>query len=158
MREYNLISPERKNYCVCSVLQAIMDKNGIKMSQDEITDILAPGKKKSRIKGFSLNDKNLISLLNEKGFDYKVYFRNQVCLNEIDFVLEEMKDMEGIICMNQHAYLFGGYTGFEIFLIEPCRKEVKRYNTVSLDKEMRGKGIMGSFGLIKKINKTEIQN
>lgn len=158
VQEYNLISPERKNYCVCSVLQAILDKNGINMTQDEITDILAPGKKKSKIKGFKLDDENLVDFMKANGFNYKTYWRNQVLLNDIEFVLEEMKDREGIICMDRHAYLFADYNGFNVILIEPCKKEVKTYTTNSLDREMRNSKSMGSFGLIKKLNKVEIQN
>jgi ABC-type bacteriocin/lantibiotic exporter with double-glycine peptidase domain len=151
MQKYNLIPQEKDDYCLCSVLQAILDNNGIKISQDEIAENLDSSKKRYNKKGYSNDSENIKKFLDKNGFEYKYYWRYKVPFNEIDFALDGMKETEGFISMNSHAYLFVDYNGFEVSLINPNDGQLEKYITPDLDNKMRESGIMGFFGMITKL-------
>lgn len=146
MKEYNLIPQEKRNYCVCSVLQAIFDSHKIKISQDEIASKLTPAEK-----GFYVDDDKIKLFLKGSGFDYKYYWRNQVVLNEIEFALEEMKNSEGFLTIGHHSYLFLDYNYREVLLIDPKNGEKIKYLEDDLDYKIRNSETQGFFGLLKKL-------
>jgi len=146
MQRYNLIPQEKKRYCVCSVLQAIFDFHGIKVSQDEIALKLNSGKRG----GLYIHDEKMRSLMLGMGFNYSFFKYNKTPFNEPDMLLRDMAEEHGIIGIENHLYLLEEFKDPVLTLIDPeGDAEIKRdlYDVIS---EMeRSTGI---FGLVKKLD------
>lgn len=144
MKKYNLIPQKKDNYCVCSVLQAILKDNGFNISQNKIANNLTPSKK-----GFYVDDYKIKGFLLERNLNYIYYPHNATPFNEPELVLEEMKLNYGFVGVNSHVYLLQDFKDPILNLIDPLDNSKKENNLYSLREEMRKK--FGFFGLIKKI-------
>ena len=145
MKNYNIIAPEEKNFCICSCLQAIFDFEGKKFAQKDIAKKLNFGKE-----GFKVHDNQIKKFLFEIGFNYVFYWRNETPLNEPELVLDDMKKDHGLIGIKHHSYLFYDFKYPKIQLKDPNdgKIKIKEYN--QMIKEMYN--TEGFFALIKKIN------
>jgi len=143
MKNYKLIPQEKDNYCVCSVLQAIFDYHGIRISQEDISEKLT-----SCEKGFKVNDDQIRNLLNELGFDFTFYWRNETPLNEPCLVLDDMILDHGLVGINHHIYLLYDFNYPKLDLIDPIDGKIKAKDYDKMIEEMYK--TKGYFGLIKK--------
>ena len=143
MNNYNLIPQEKDNCCVCSVLQAIFDFHGKKLNQKDISKKLTPSEK-----GFKINDDQIKIFLNEMGFDYIYYWRNETPLNEPCLVLDNMIKDHGLVGINHHMYLFYDFNYPKLSLIDPSDGKIKLKDYDKMIKEMYKTEVF--FGLIKK--------
>ncbi len=146
MKEFKLTFQEKKNFCVCSVLQAILRKYNINLSQKEISKNLTPSKEG----GYFIDDGNVGNFLFSKGFRYEHYFWNTTPFHEPDSLLEEMNQNEGMIGFNKHVYILKNFQDPELEIIDPKDGEIIKKNLHDLLKDMKEKE--GIFGLIKKVN------
>lgn len=144
MDNHYLIPQEKWNYCVCSALQAVFFKYGIKISQKEISEKLTPTNK-----GFRVDDKKIKIFMKELGFDYEFYWYNETPFNEPDELLKEMKKA-GIVGINNHVYLMCNFKDPDLVLGNPKNGWAGNYNLYKVIEEME-KSKKGFFGLIKKI-------
>ena len=143
MKDYNLVPQENINYCLCSVLQAILNFHNISISQRNIVDRLTPSKK-----GFYADDDKIKEFLLSNGFEYYFYYYNQTPFNEPDIVLRDMNNNHGIIGINSHAYILKYFKDPELELINPKDRSLIKINYYKLISEMKNSG--GFFGLIKR--------
>ena len=142
---YRLIPAERDDYCVCSVLQAILSMEGIDISQDDIAGRLT----QAEDIGFLVDDIDIKALMREYGFRYSYFPHNETPFNEPDFLLEDMSANYGLIGVGHHARLLQDFKYPQLTMIDP-----KEGSLVTMDlKEVRGlmasKG--GGFGLAKRL-------
>ena len=72
-----LVPQEKDNYCVCSVVQAVLKGKGIDLSQKEIADQLTLGRE-----GFLVQDERMKTFLSAKGLKYEFYWRDETPFNE----------------------------------------------------------------------------
>lgn len=133
---------EKENFCLCSVLQSIFNEHNIFFSQKEISEKLTKSNN-----GFLADDKRIILFLSSQGFNYSFYRHNEVPFNELDFLLEDMKDNHGIIGIKNHAYLLGNFNYPFLEIIDPQNNSVISYKISSIKQEIEKKG--GLFGLLK---------
>lgn len=149
MKNYNIIIPEEKNFCVCSCLQAIFDFEGKKISQKDISKKLTPSNNGC---GFKVHDKNIKKFLFESGFNYLFYWRNETPFNEPELLLEDMKKEKnhGLIGIKNHSYVLSDFKYPELKLIDPNDKKIKIKNYDQMIKEMHN--TEGFFTLIQRIN------
>jgi hypothetical protein len=146
MKNYEVKIQEKHDFCVCAVLQAIFNKNGINLSQEDISKNLTPGKDG----GYKINDSNITNFLLSKGFKYEHYFWNETPFNEPDSLLQEMNINEGIVSLNKHSYILKNFSDPNLEIIDPKDGEIIKKNICNLLKEMHEKD--GGFGLIKHIH------
>ena len=146
MKEYNIIPQEEETFCICSVLQTILNKDKIYVSQKDIANKLTPSKK-----GFYVDDNNIKNFLKEFGYDYDFYLRNTCPFNEPDSLLNEMFEHEGFVGLKNHIYLLAEFKDPKLILIDPLDASKKERDLYKLLKEME-KSKSGFFGLIKKTN------
>lgn len=146
MKEFNLTLQEQYDFCVCSVLQAVLRRYNIEISQTEIAKNLTPGKEG----GYISNDDKIKNFLFSNGFKYEHYFWNETPLHEPDSLLEEMHKNEGIVSINRHFYILKYFKDPAIELINPDNGELIKKDIHTLLEEMHEKD--GGFGLIKKLN------
>jgi len=144
MKNYSLVPQERVDYCLCSVLQAILKSHNISTSQRDIADNLTPSDK-----GFLAHDDRIKAFLRSRGFNYDFYWYNETPFNEPDMILRDMQDNDGIIGIGQHTYLMAGFNDPSIKLIDPGDNAIIKRDIYELLKEM--KSHEGLFGLIKKL-------
>ena len=135
---------EKDNFCLCSVLQSIFNEHNIFFSQKEISKKLTKSKK-----GFLADDKRIIHFLSSQGFYYFFYKHNEVPFNELDFLLEDMRDNHGIIGIKNHAYLLNNFHYPFLEIIDPQNNSVFSYKISSIKQEIENKG--GLFGVLKYI-------
>lgn len=142
MSKYFLKIQERENYCVCSVLQAIFQSEGINFSQDDIAVRLNPTNE-----GFSISDDKIKLFFRSKGFQYIDFHHNETPFNEPDMLLEEMKENHGVVGINSHAYLLNNFDYPILNLIDPETGEAVERSM----SELFGNGKKIRFGLVKKL-------
>jgi hypothetical protein len=144
MKKYEVEIQEENNFCLCSVLQAILRKHEVYFSQREIANNLTPSEK-----GFYADDERIKIFLNNNNFQYEFYWHNQTPFNERDSFLIEMNNHEGILGINNHVYLLNEFKDPILTITNP--KDAKQMNTdiYFITKEMHEKG--GFFGLLKYI-------
>lgn len=146
MKEFNLTLQEEYDFCVCSVLQAILRRHNLQFSQKEIAKNLTPGKNG----GYQVNDDKIKNFLLSNGFKYEYYFWNETPFHEPDSLLEEMNKNDGMVSLNKHNYILKYFKDPDLELINPDNGENIKQNLYTLLKEMHEKD--GGFGLIKKLN------
>ncbi len=144
MKDYRLIPQERWDYCLCSVLQAIFDRHGISISQDEIARNLT-----QKDKGFSAHDDKFRIFLRSNGFQYNFYWYNETPFNEPDTLLGRMGKYDGIIGVNTHVYLLKGFHDPLLTIINPEDNKSIEREIHELLEEMRKNE--GCFGLIRRL-------
>ena len=142
--KYALTPQEREDYCLCSILQAILERHGIKVSQSEIAKDLTPSKN-----GFLVYDERMKDFLELKGFEYLFYWHDETPFNERDTVLEEMRANNGIIGVGKHVYLLEVFEYPVVKMIDPENGQVRVRNLVEMVKEMQDSE--GFFGVVKKV-------
>lgn len=136
---------EKQTYCLCSVIQAILKKENIEVSQDEIAKGL-----KSTEKGFFPDGEIITNYLRKKGLEYNFYWYNQTPFNEPDTLLKEMSEEKGFIGFNDHTYLIFRFTDPKIFFIDPKDGECYKTDLKNLRGLMKKFGD-GFFGVVKKL-------
>ena len=144
MKKYNLIPQEKENFCVCAVLQAIFDVDGLRVNQEDISGRLTVCEK-----GFKMNDDRVKTFLNEMGYDFWFYWRNETPLNEPWLVLDDMKQDHGLVGIDCHMYLFSDFDYPGVNLIDPSDGKIISKEYDEMVREMCE--TEGFFGLIKKI-------
>lgn len=155
MKNYNIIIPEKKNFCVCSCLQAILNFEGKNISQKNISEKLTPSNNGC---GFKVNDNKIKRFLFERGFNYEFYWRNETPFNEPELILEdiEREKNHGLVGIKDHVFLFYNFKYPELKLIDPNDKKIKTKDYSKLIKEMYN--TEGFFALIKKNKSKHILN
>lgn|GEM_PF-3069231 len=138
-----LVPQEKDNYCVCSVVQAILKGYDVDRSQREIADKLTPGKE-----GFLVQDGEIEKFLEANGVEWNFYWYNETPFNEPYSVLEEMSQYRGMIGIGNHTYLFRDFKGNEVNVIDPKDGSEVKKDYYDLLREM--KTSEGFFGIIKK--------
>src|SRR3989344_1077845 len=118
MKNYSLVPQERVDYCLCSVLQAILKSHNISTSQRDIADNLTPSDK-----GFLAHDDRIKEFLRSRGFNYDFYWYNKTPYEQ-DVVLIEMTEYDGIIGMNTHSYILEGFRDPLVEIIDPKNAEI----------------------------------
>ena len=134
--------PARKDYCVCSVLQAVFRRYNIYLSQENIAGNLTPDEN-----GFRIDDSKIRGFFDSKGFDYAWRWHDRVSLNELYPFLEDMDRNSGIVGINTHLYLLGGSRDPMLELIDPLDEKVRREELFTLLRIMSK--TKGFFGLIR---------
>lgn len=131
MKNFNLIPQEKDSYCVCSVLQAIFDFHEGRLNQEDISERLT-----CCGKGFKINDDCMKIFLNEMGYDYFFYWRNETPLNEPWLVLDDMKKDHGLVGIDHHIYLFFDFNYPDVNLIDPSDGKIKSMDYYEMVKKM----------------------
>tara|TARA_Y100000310_G_scaffold344364_1_gene456765 strand:+ start:7136 stop:7576 length:441 start_codon:yes stop_codon:yes gene_type:complete len=137
-----LIPPERKDYCVCSVVQGILRRYDVNLSQREIASRLTPAEN-----GHVVDDDKLKNLFESKGLEYNFFWNHETPFNEPDFVLNDMNENSGIVGISSHLYLFDKFVDPDCYLIDPNNNEIVVKRIGELVKEM---GSSGFFGVVKR--------
>ncbi|MDP7193958.1 MAG: hypothetical protein QF496_00045 [Dehalococcoidia bacterium] len=144
MRAYEPIHKEKENYNFCSVLQAILKRQGIEVSQDEIAANLTPSEDK-----FVADDERVEEFFRQRGFSYVYYQHNQTPCNERDTLLKKIHDNDGFVSVDGQAYLLSYFKDPWLELIDVEHDERRERDIYSIIAEMSWMG--GGFGLIKKL-------
>lgn len=139
---YDLTPQEKEDYCLCSVLQAILRKYEIDESQDEIAQQLTLDKN-----GFKVDDEKIDSLLTKHNLDYSFYWLNETPFNEPDIVLQEMSQYSGFLGIDTHVYLVENYQDPSVTLIDPKHGNLLKKDYYDLLREMFPNGF---FAVVKK--------
>ena len=145
MKEFQLTLQEKYDFCVCSVLQAVLRRYNINFSQEEISKNLTPGQNG----GYKVDDASIGNFLLSNGFKYEHYFWNETPFHEPDSLLEEMNNNEGSVSIGKHWYLLKYFKDPDLEIIDPINGQVIRKSIYEVLKEMHEKD--GGFGLIKKL-------
>ncbi len=141
---YNLKIQEKNIYCVPSVLQAIFDRHGLNVSQEEIADELTPSEN-----GFRLDDLKFKNFLEDQGFNYDFFHYNTTPFNEPDILLNELGKKDILFGWNNHARLINGFNDPLVDYLDP--KDVGFYvSSLFKIREKMIEGGDGFFGLIGK--------
>lgn len=146
MKEYKVIPQEKDTFCICSVLQAILYKDNIYVSQEDIAQKLNPSEK-----GFYVDDEKITIFLKRFEYEYNYYARNKTPFNEPSLILKEIYENEGFVGVNNHIYLLAEFNDPELILIDPLDASKKEKDYYKLIEEMVNLGD-GLFGLIKKLD------
>jgi hypothetical protein len=144
MNSIELYAQEKKDFCLCSVLQAVFRKYGIVFSQQYISECLTPGKER----GFVVDDKRIKEFMRKNGFEYSCFGAHETPFNEPETLLAEMCNENGIIGIKHHAYLVKKFERDTLTAINPEDKSEIEKEYPALLKEMEKTGF---FGLIKYI-------
>jgi ABC-type bacteriocin/lantibiotic exporter with double-glycine peptidase domain len=145
MKNFDVIPQEKYDFCVCSVLQAILRRYNINLSQNEIANNLTP----CQNGGYKVNDASISNFLLSKGFRYEHYFWNETPFHEPDSLLEEMNKNEGSVSIGRHWYILKNFNDPNLEIIDPKDGEIIKKSIYGVLKEMHEKD--GGFGLIKKL-------
>lgn len=145
---------EKRNFCVCSVLQAIFRNEGIEMSQKEIARNLTPGKKKfflffKKKDGYLVHDERIKKFMESQGFQYIHFGAYETPFNEPDELLKEMSQNYGMIGVGNHVYALKDFDNWKVKMIDPKNGELVETSYIELVREM---GHSGVFGLVKHIS------
>ncbi|HTZ41732.1 MAG TPA: hypothetical protein VMC07_00800 [Candidatus Omnitrophota bacterium] len=132
---------EKRDYCVCSVLQAVFRKHGLEISQEEIAGNLTHGEER----GFKIDDKRIREFFLRNGFIYTPFGEDETPFNEPDGLLKEMQKHDGIIGIENHVYLLETFQDPRVMLIDPKDGQEVEKNYYQLLREMKNGGF---FGLI----------
>ena len=95
-----------------------------------------------------IDDKKIISFLNNKGFSYTPYWKNETPFNEPENVLEEIIKYDGFIGIKDHVYLVNDFDDPKITITDPADVSKIEKNLYSVRKEMEESG-NGYFCLLK---------
>ena len=145
MRHYELKPQEKDTYCLCSALQAVLDRHGVAISQDEIARHLTPSSN-----GFKAHDKRIKRFMGSRGFSYEFYWHDEAPFNERDTLLQEINEKDGIIGINSHVFLFADFHYPDVKLIVPLHGIVIERDFFGLTREMaRNEGF---YGLIRRMS------
>jgi hypothetical protein len=137
-----LYPPEEDDYCVCSVLQSILRKYEVEMSQEEIARNLTPDDS-----GFRVDDSRIRRFMESNGLDYGWRWHDMISLRDLNSFLEDMDRESGIVGINEHLYLLGRFEKPMLELIDPMDERVRSEELFSLLRRMdKTKGL---FGLIR---------
>ncbi|MBU2616195.1 MAG: hypothetical protein KKC19_03770 [Nanoarchaeota archaeon] len=142
---YHLIPQESGDYCVCSVLQAVLNYHGDAISQEEIAREVTPGCKG----GFLINDNLIKDFMSKRGYYYKYFSHNETPFNEPDFLLDQMSAYHGLVATNSHVRLLQDFIDPKLILIDPADGSFVRADLGDVRRVMASLG--GGFGLIKKL-------
>lgn len=145
MKEFQVTLQEKYDFCVCSVLQAVLRRYNLNFSQEEISKNLTPGQNG----GYMVDDASIGNFLLSNGFEYKHYFWNTTPNHEPDSLLADMDRNEGIVGINKHFYILKNFKDPDLEIIDPDNGKIIKKDIFALLKEMKEKG--GNFGLIKKL-------
>lgn len=145
MKEYNITPPKYKNYCLVSVIQAILRKEDIYLNQKEISKKLKPIDNM----GFKIQGEEINSFFKQNGFKYEYYWIREVPFNEPDFFLQDMYSHHGIVGINKHAQILSYIDNSNVIIIDPNNKEKTKYNYYNLIRKMNNED--GGLSLIQKI-------
>lgn len=145
MKEFQVTPQEKHDFCVCSVLQAVLRRYDINFSQNEIANNLTPGKNG----GYMVDDASIGNFLFSNGFKYEHYFWNETPFHEPDSLLQEMNKHEGSVSIGKHWYLLKSFKDPDLEIIDPVNGKLIRKSIYEVLKEMHEKD--GGFGLIKKL-------
>ncbi len=142
MKEYKLVPQETQNFGLCSVLQAILEKNGMQVSQSEI------GFRLTRAKyGFLVDDNKVKTFLEEKGFKYDFFWHDKLPY-EVDMVLEDMQKHEGVIGIDKQVYLVTAFHDPDVEMLDPGNNTKIRKSMYDIMGEMVSKE--GFFAVIER--------
>lgn len=142
----DLTVQEKKEFCVCSVLQAIFRKNGVEISQEEIAGNLTPGDER----GFKIHDEKIKRFMLKQGFEYTFFYSNETLFNEPDELLKEMCRYGGFIGISTHVYLLKDFKDPVVKLVDPKTGQEVEKDYSKLLREMK-EDIDDGFGLVKRI-------
>lgn len=159
MKSVELTVQEKRDYCVCSVLQAILRRHGLEISQREIARNLTRGKNDDGKKdGYIIHDGKIKEFLLGKGFAYTFFYAHTTPFNEPDELLKEMCKHDGIIGMRvlnlrdkkkyDHVYFLKDFKDPTLKLVDPKNGQEIEKDYFELLREMEYDDV---FGLIKKI-------
>jgi len=156
MKTIDLSVPEKIDFCVCSVLQAILKANGEEISQGEIARNLTPGNEM----GFQIHDEKIKNFLLGKGFRYDVFWCEDSSFFEPERLLFEMRDNYGIVGIEfidlkdgkkyNHVYLLRDFNDPMIKMADP-NTGIEREIEVNYRGLLRVSGHSDFFGLVKRI-------
>jgi hypothetical protein len=146
MKNSLLVLQEKNDYCVCSVLQEIFKSYGISFSQEDIAKNLTPSED-----GFLVDDNRIKDFIEGRNLSYEFFWRNQIPLNDPDFILFEMKEHSSFVGIGNHIYLFEDYQNSQVGLRNPEDGKIVSYDVVEMVREMK-RLENGCFGLVKKLN------
>lgn len=135
----------KNNFCLCSVLQTIFKKYGLKISQEEIAKNLTTSEN-----GFLADDPQIKKFMQINGFDYDFYWHNETPFNEPDMLLRDMDENNGILGINHHIYLLRDFQDPKIKMVEPENRRTIETDIYHVRREMENAG--GFFGLIRYIH------
>ncbi len=146
--KYDLIPQERQDYCLCSVVQAILRRNNVSFSQGDIAKNLTRSKE-----GFRGDDERIKSFLRANGLEYFFYWQNETPFNERDTLLEEMNVNEGIIGVNSHVYLLESFRYPRLEIINPEDNRIVTKDYFELVRIMDQEDF---FAMIKRVKQTRV--
>lgn len=144
MKNYSLISQEKRNYCLCSVVQAILDKDKKKFSQELIASQL--NKDES---GFYFNDSKFENFLFNQGYNFNLYSYNETPFNEPSDLLISSRKEHVLIAWDRHVVLMEEFRDPLLKYIDPSDGLIKEKDlgallfNMALDKS-------GFFGIVSK--------
>jgi hypothetical protein len=141
-RKYSLTPQLNKDYCMCSVLQAILNRYEINIPQEQISNQLTVSKY-----GHLVDDGKITDFLDSFGFNYTLHWNNETPFNEPDFILNEMNKHDGFVGINTHVYLLESFRDPYIRLNDPEDNNIITKDLPTVIEEM---GNQGFFALIKK--------
>lgn len=144
MKDFDIKIQEKYDFCVCSVLQAILKNYNIEFSQEQISKNLYPGTHG----GYLVDDASIKDFLHSNGFSYTHYFWNQTPFHEPDSLLKEMNENEGFVGINKHVYVLKYFNDPDLEIIDPKDGKIIKKTLQDLLKEMREKD--GGFGLLQR--------
>lgn len=145
MNSIELKVQEEDNFCLCSVLQTILKRKNIEISQREIANNLTPSDN-----GFFADDLQIKNFMRINGFNYQFYGYNQTPFNEPDMLLLEMNENDGLLGINNHIYLLENFKYPKIEMIDPKNGELIQTDIYQTIRKMESDG--GFYGLIKYIH------
>ncbi len=148
MKNYNLISPQEKNFCLVSCVQGILRHHGIEISQKDISLRLTKSEK-----GYLVHDKRIYEFFQSQGLSYQHYWQNQIPLGEPEILFEEELDI--LIGLNSHTSLFEEFSKGNVYLRNPNNGFVYEKKLIELEKEMKNSED-GFYGVVKIDDKVNI--
>ena len=146
MKIYRLVKQEKRNYGVPSVLQAILNYNGINIPQTEIATNLTLGERG----GILVDDRAITDFLRKKGFEYLYYPHNATPFNEPDAILRDMDEHQGILGIKPFIYILTEFRDPSIEVIEPIEGRSLSLDLYQTLKDMNER--TGFFGLVKRLH------
>jgi len=100
MKSYSLTPQERRDFCVCSCLQAVLREYEKELSQEDIARNLTPSKD-----GFLVDDENIKDFMGRNNLGYDFFGYNATPFNEPDMVLREVDEKDVLVLADRHARL-----------------------------------------------------
>ncbi|MDP4039551.1 MAG: hypothetical protein Q8P57_03150 [Candidatus Pacearchaeota archaeon] len=145
MEPPGLIPQRKPTFCVCSILQGILNNHGIQISQEEIANNLTPS-----AKGHRVDDHKIKDFLRLKGFEYNFYWHNETPFNEPLDLVDEISINHGLMAYGTHAYRIIRFEYPFIVAEDPADSSRRRFEFRALMREIGERG--GGFGLIRRLD------